>query len=261
MIKAVFFDIDGTLLSFKTHKVPQSAVEAIGILKQKGIKVFIATGRHKKEIKALDPLVFDAYITLNGSYCYDDKENVIYENALAKTDMEMLVKIQSSDKKFPCFLGTDKDLVLNYEDDRVRQMYDMLKLSRSAPVPFDEWCRVAKGDVFQLIAFFPPEDDKEMIAAMPDINPARWTPLFADVIAKGTSKQSGIDHILHHYGIALNETMAFGDGGNDIEMLRHVGISIAMGNAAELVQQAAGYVTDTVDDDGIMKGLKHFGII
>ena len=46
MIKAIFFDIDGTLVSFKTHKVPQSTIDALNLLREKGIKIFIATGRH-----------------------------------------------------------------------------------------------------------------------------------------------------------------------------------------------------------------------
>ena len=46
MVKAIFFDIDGTLVSFKTHEVPRSTIDALDILRKKGIKVFIATGRH-----------------------------------------------------------------------------------------------------------------------------------------------------------------------------------------------------------------------
>ena len=55
--------------------------------------------------------------------------------------------------------------------------------------------------------------------------------------------------------------MAFGDGGNDIGMLRHAGIGIAMGNANDEVKAAADYVTASVDEDGIYKALKHFGVI
>ena len=55
--------------------------------------------------------------------------------------------------------------------------------------------------------------------------------------------------------------MAFGDGGNDIEMLRYAGIGVAMGNADDAVKAAADYVTTSVDDDGIMNALKHFGLI
>ena len=46
MIKAVFFDVDGTLVSHKTKSVPQSAVNAVNVLREKGIKVFLSTGRH-----------------------------------------------------------------------------------------------------------------------------------------------------------------------------------------------------------------------
>ena len=55
--------------------------------------------------------------------------------------------------------------------------------------------------------------------------------------------------------------MAFGDGGNDIGMLHHAGIGIAMGNANDNVKVAADYVTTSVDEDGIANALKHYGII
>ena len=55
--------------------------------------------------------------------------------------------------------------------------------------------------------------------------------------------------------------MAFGDGGNDIEMLRHVAIGIAMGNAGDDVKAAADYVTDDIDDNGVANALRHFGVI
>ena len=55
--------------------------------------------------------------------------------------------------------------------------------------------------------------------------------------------------------------MAFGDGQNDIEMLRHAAVGVAMGNAAEEVRRAADYVTASIDDDGVALALRHFGLI
>ena len=68
MIKAIFFDIDGTLLSHTTGRVPESTEFAIHQLRKKGIRLFVATGRHKLEIEELpvNKLSFDGYITLNG---------------------------------------------------------------------------------------------------------------------------------------------------------------------------------------------------
>ena len=55
--------------------------------------------------------------------------------------------------------------------------------------------------------------------------------------------------------------MAFGDGGNDIDMLKHAGIGVAMGNAGENIKEIADYITTSVDDDGITNALKHFNVI
>ena len=63
------------------------------------------------------------------------------------------------------------------------------------------------------------------------------------------------------FGFRLEETMAFGDGGNDVPMLRKAGIGVAMGEACDEALQAADWVTATVDDDGIRRALEHFGVI
>ena len=72
MIKAAFFDIDGTLLSFKTHAMPESTKRALRALRERGIKTVISTGRSMLEL--VDELKngFDAYITLNGQLCLDE---------------------------------------------------------------------------------------------------------------------------------------------------------------------------------------------
>ena len=62
-----------------------------------------------------------------------------------------------------------------------------------------------------------------------------------------------LDKMLEHFQIGLDECMAFGDGGNDIQMLSHVGIGIAMGNASDEVKKYADYITDSVDEDGVFK--------
>ena len=74
------------------------------------------------------------------------------------------------------------------------------------------------------------------MSVLPHCEATRWNPLFADVVPRGSSKAVGIDKIIEHYGISLHETMAFGDGGNDMAMLRHAGIGVAMGNAGDEVK-------------------------
>ena len=68
-IKALFFDVDGTLVSFDTHRVPQSAVEALRQAHASGIKIIIATGRPYTDLHELEGLPFDAIVALNGAEC------------------------------------------------------------------------------------------------------------------------------------------------------------------------------------------------
>ena len=85
MTKALFFDIDGTLVSFETHRIPSSTIEALEAARAKGLKIFIATGRPKAIINNLSELqdrnLIDGYITMNGAYCFVG-EQVIYKSAI-----------------------------------------------------------------------------------------------------------------------------------------------------------------------------------
>ena len=70
MTKAIFFDVDGTLVSFKTHQISPAVRQALQALRERGIKLFLSTGRH---LAMLDPVRqvfdFDGYVTLSGQYC------------------------------------------------------------------------------------------------------------------------------------------------------------------------------------------------
>jgi len=258
MVKAVFFDIDGTLVSFKTHQVPQSTIESISALRKKGIKVFIATGRHIGAINNVGDLEFDGYITLNGSYCLAGKDQVIYKHPIPAEDIQSMLHYQETVEPFPCSMAQENEVIMNYRDEAVDKVFSLLNFPPPPSRPLRE---SADKEVFQLIAFFTAEQEERIMSAMPNCVATRWNPLFSDVITKGISKSVGIDKIIEYYGIGLNETMAFGDGGNDVEMLRHAGIGVAMGGSAQEVIDAADYVTDTVDDNGIYNALKHYGVL
>jgi len=91
MIKAIFFDIDGTLLSFKTHQVPESTQQAFQLLKEKNIKVFVSTGRSYNQLGHIRYLDFDGYITFNGGYCVTKEQDVIYKNNIPQKDIRSLL--------------------------------------------------------------------------------------------------------------------------------------------------------------------------
>lgn len=259
MIKAIFFDIDGTLLSHKTMKVPESTKKALRLLKEQGILTFIATGRHISEMKDLpiDDLEFEGNITLNGQYCYN-KEGLIYDLPIHKQDVINI--IEEIDKNpFPCIFVEKELMYINYNNEVVKLVQDAI----STPLPdINDLHRGLSEKIYQVIPYDIDENKEDKILQlMPHSKKTRWHPLAIDVIPNNGGKQNGILKVLEHYQIDINETMSFGDGMNDLDMFSLTPISVAMGNASEEVKSHASYVTDDIDDDGLYNALKHFGVI
>lgn len=260
MIKAVFFDVDGTLVSFKTHKVPQSTLEAIKKLQAKRIKVFVATGRHPSiltEGNNVHEIDFDGFVTLNGQYCFTKDRKVIYENNICREDIVALLEFLK-ENRFPCAFVEDRDTYMNYIDDVV---VNLLKSVNVPLPPIEDIERAKDGKVFQLNPYIPVEFEAEVMKVLPNCEATRWSPTFIDVIPAGGGKHVAIQKIMEYYGYKKDEIMAFGDGGNDKTMLMTAGIGVAMGNANEDVKEIADYVTTSVDNDGVLNALKHFNVI
>jgi len=257
-IKAVFFDIDGTLISFKTHEVPKSTIEAIKELQAKGIKTILATGRSINSIDHIKFLDFDGYITFNGGYCLTKDLEVLHREPIDARDIESVLAY-AKEKALSFSFMSEREITIHDVTPEIAGMYAHLNL----PVPkLVDMETVDTGSILQTNIFLGPEEEQEfMEKVMPNSLSSRWTPLFADVNPKGLSKKVGIDIFCKHFGVELEETMAFGDGGNDITMLKHVKVGVAMGNANPEVKEISDYVTDDVDDDGIWNALKKFGVI
>ena len=261
MIKAAFFDIDGTLVSFNTHKVSDSSKEAIRLLKEKGIKVFIATGRIKKHINNIDDLVFDGYITANGFDCYIGDKS-IYRHSIAKEEIYSLIDYLKNKELFPCSIMMNSGIFINYVTKEVEEVSKSINLPIPAVDNYYEFLEKNINDILQINLFVDENKEKQLMSKIfKNCESSRWHPAFTDVNTKGGGKHIGIDKIIEYYGIKLEDTIAFGDGGNDITMIEHAAIGVAMGNANEGVKKIADYITDDVDNDGIFNALKHFNII
>lgn len=262
MIKAIFFDIDGTLVSFRTHEIPDSTKRALRALKEKGIKLFIATGRSPAQLDFFEEQnvrYFDGFITMNGQYCYNEKE-VIREQCLDRQDLiDLLPYLEKNEEIGSSFVELDY-VYFNRMTKGIQKMWD--SLGKTAPkLNFDSVERVFEHKTYQLSTYIPEEEEEAFFQYMPNCKSARWHPDFMDVIPKDGGKTVGIQAVCQYYGIEQDEIMAFGDGGNDKEMLQYVKIGIAMGNAKDDVKEMADFVTKDVDEDGIEFALKHFGVL
>ncbi|MGL4362878.1 MAG: Cof-type HAD-IIB family hydrolase [Cellulosilyticaceae bacterium] len=262
MIKAIFFDVDGTLVTFgKNRYVPQSTKDALALLREKGIKLFLATGRAPvlvKELKNMLDFEFDGYVTMNGQYCFND-EGIIHEVVLDIGDLKNLIE-HTEKNDIGCHFVELELIYINRLNDNVKKALEMFELPLEEVKIIDPK-RAYEYPTYQLTAYITKEEEQQLLDCLPNCKSARWHDDFTDIIPKTGGKSIGIQKILEHYKIDRSETMAFGDGGNDIDMLEYVEVGIAMGNAKDDVKMVADYITTNVDDDGIMNAVKHFNQI
>lgn len=248
MIKALFFDIDGTLVSFTTHRIPQSAVDAITEVKARGLRVYISTGRPVGFINNLGQIahLIDGYITTTGALCIvgDEKFGC---HSIAKENVGKVLEACRRWGKSCVVVGTEHIAVFNDSEELTRQFREGLNLD----FDFSPLDMVLQEPILQMSPFFDAAEEAEVMAELPDCVSSRWHPSFTDITNIEADKGKALVAMAEHEGLEVSETMAFGDGGNDISILRQAGIGVAMGNASDEVKAAADVVTASVDEDGV----------
>ena len=256
MIKAVFFDIDGTLVSFKTHKISAKVMEDLYRLKENGVKLFIASGRHHLVMDNLQDFPFDGYICMNGALVIMDGKLVYAHPMGRELASEVIERCES--RSLPAVVFSIDSYGISKMTDQTGKAFKMINLKDVPVVPLSE---ADPSKICQFTIFEDEEHEAVLTAGLDGIATSRWFPDFFDVNPAGLSKAEGIEKILGMIGASREESIAFGDGGNDVEMLEYAGIGVAMGNAMDEVKSKADYVTLSVDEDGISHAFRHFGLL
>ena len=257
MIKAAFFDVDGTLLSHATHCVPKSARESLEKLRAKGIKTYLCTGRHMLEFDFLPmaDIPFDGYITLNGHLCLDANKQLLCDFPFPEDTIRALIA-RFKEHHLPLLLVEENGMTLNFVNDTVIRAQKAI----SSPIP-----NIAPYDgkpIYLATAYVTPDEDDLIRSIIPsNCHIARWNDRGIDLILNDVGKVAGIRTIIEREGILPEECIAFGDAENDIDMIEFCGIGVAMGNAQQKVKNIADYVTTDIDQDGIENALRFYGII
>lgn len=250
-MKAVFLDMDGTLYSHETGSIPESARQAVDRIRQKGIKVFCATGRHRLELEQLDlcGLELDGWLTLNGAYCYTDHE-VFHKSPVDRDDLKILTD-RLMDDPFPCiFLEADR-MYINIYNEKVDR--DLKKIHTEYPEILDPR-RALEHEIFQFIPYAEDEIWMPVERRMKHIRSTRWN-IALDVVSAQSGKDRAVVETCRKFGIDLQDTVGIGDGPNDLDMMKAVGYRVAMGNADPALKAVCDCVTGDINEDGLAEFL------
>lgn len=260
MIKAIFFDVDGTLVGFRQTQISDRLRADLLAVQAKGIKIIVCTGRARQDLAGtgmLRDVEFDGYITLNGQCCFDQR-GIYRDVPICREDLEAACQVLRANPRLAALMAGDGQSYLSKIDDRVRSIYKFLHTELLDVRP-PEWMLEEK--IYQFSPLAGPEDEELFLPVMPHCTHTRWHPKGFDILPKGGGKTSGIQAAMERYGLSADEIMAFGDGENDAAMLKLAGIGVAMGNSVECAKAQANYVCASVDEDGVSQALRHFGLL
>ncbi|MBR0162624.1 MAG: HAD family phosphatase [Oscillospiraceae bacterium] len=259
MIKAVVFDLDGTIVSHDTGTYSAATASAFASLREKGIFLIAATGRSPYELqvtKMIDGLPLDAIVSLNGQYCYTEEED-LYVNPFPAALVKRILGMAAL-YGFPCAVIEKEGTFINFATPFVRQAQDDIHM----PVPeFRDFSGINKNGVLMLTVFVPEKDEKAFIQSMDSVSITRWNTNAVDIVPASSGKVRGIDVVLQRLGIGWKEVFAFGDGDNDYDMLKKAGKGFAMKDSSIRLLNGEFEVADSVDKDGVVKMLRKYSII
>ena len=256
-----FFDVDGTILPFGKG-APESAVRAIRNLRRDGHRAFLATGRSHAEVpQSVYDIGFDGGVFAAGASVICGGK-VIYKRIFSAEEKEAALSY-CRERGFRTLVQTDEGTYITAEGLSFWRslmhahmgaeiVLDSLIISDALPTDAEvnkilyvtegyniQQIRAEIGDRFSIV---------DNTVGLPRDN-------MGEIVLKGVTKATGIDRVLEYLGEDISSTAAFGDGANDIEMVTHAAVGIAMGNSSEDLKAAASWVAPDVENDGLEKGI------
>ena len=254
--KLLAFDLDGTLTNSQ-KEITQRTKAAIKKAREAGATIALASGR---PVYGIMPVAKELELDIHGGY-------ILAYNGGCIIDCTTGAVIY--DKKVPdeyvadiCRFAIERDYaILTYEGDCVitnkkDNQYVIIEAEINH-LPIRHVENIDSYINFPVNKFLITEDPETVAkeipnvkAAFPEMNVFSSAPFFMEIVPDGIDKADTLDYLLAKLGLTIDELATFGDGGNDLEMIKRAGMGVAMANANDTCRAAAKYITTSNDEDG-----------
>ncbi len=262
-VQAVVFDVDGTLFDYKTKCILDSSLRAIVDLKAKGIRIVVASGRSyallgEDFIHLVRP---DYYVLANGHELLRGDGSPIRIKRFTLEQVDRLVEIAQKNSIHMMLKYNGFNCVYSGWEQMLSVFVGIGPLRNAF-----KYCPERNYHLKELplgITMKGPDHLREKLSCCGDDLRVEYfhNPAECDIFHRDTNKLIGLQYVLDQAGIPLENCIAFGDSGNDVDVLGSVGCGVCMGNGSDNAKAAAKYVCGCSWEDGIHNCLKNFDII
>lgn len=277
-MKLIFLDADGTLFHHEGY-IPNSAIDACIQAQKNGHKVILCTGRQRIEIFGdMLKIDYDAIIAGSGATIECDHE-IIEENALSKEESEYLTKYLL-DRNIPANFESStkiyanqftKDTMLKKVEEQCKGKSEEEKAKHGLTILTSQITVVdsLEGLSYNKVSVI--DNGKTPYKTIQDdlsdryvVIPATFAPLgkeSGEITSFHINKATGMDSVIRYFNADIKDTIAIGDGFNDLPMFEKAHLSVAMGNAPQEIKDKADRITTSLDEDGVYNAFKELKLI
>ncbi|MDO5122649.1 MAG: HAD family hydrolase [Erysipelotrichaceae bacterium] len=274
--KIIFLDVDGTLIDYE-QKLPSSARQAVIDARKNGHRVYICTGCSRAEIDSKHwDFELDGMIGGDGAYVEDHGKVIMHQRLTEEQVRHVVDWCTERGIIFREECNSGMYICDGYEEGSLQARIAYMK-GKGADVPegyrpplpshMISGANMIRDDVnkfsFVLRTY---QDHLDSIKEFPDLKAGTWggvgeAALYGDLGVKNINKAHAINVLLDYIHADAKDAVAFGDAKVDIPMFECCGYSVAMGNAGKECKEAADYITDDINEDGLANAFRHLGLI
>lgn len=270
MGKVIFFDVDGTLVNFQ-GQMPASARSALQKAQHNGHQIVLCSGRSKMQIYPwLTALGFDGIVAATGAYVEHGGE-IIYQHFMSEDELYKVTTLL--DQADACYSAQTADRMITSAPHRDRQLARFKDLADAEMID-QIWQHLELSDhiwqhedIEKLVYYeskISVPEIRRQLAGICDVTESSFEAEQSDsgeITCSGINKAHGMQKYIVHTGMAKADTIAFGDGPNDFDMIEYAEVGVAMGNAVNALKDRADFVTKGIDEDGVAYALQELGLI